>query len=289
MKSLIRSWRSVGILAATLLGTLGAPNLSALALPAEQVRSTLAPIPVFTITDADGKPLVASVPNATNPSATPESVAGVFISRQDADAFLQQLRTRNPEVGNNVRVVPVSLAEVNELVNQNRNQPNSVNFTFIPQQRQVEQAVTIVRQANPQIQQFDGVPLFAARAGQDQGYLTIAINNQQVIPFFFEREQLEEMVARFRQEQPSIASTIQVQVVPLEGVIQTLQTSDNPDLGKIVLWPSREAIQFVQSLPPTPGGTTPSPAASPGATPRPTASPAASPAPRPQASPAAPR
>jgi Tic22-like family len=288
MKSPIRSWRSVGILTATLLGTLGAPNLSALALPAEQVRSTLAPIPVFTITDADGKPLVASVPNATNPNATPESVAGVFMSRQDADTFLQQLRTRNPEVGNNVRVVPVSLAEVNELANQNRNQPNSVNFTFIPQQRQVDQAVTIVRQANPQIQEFNGVPLFAARAGQDQGYLTIAINNQQVIPFFFEREQLEEMVARFRQEQPSIASTIQVQVVPLEGVIQTLQTSDNPDLGKIVLWPSREAIQFVQSLPPAPGAT-PNPAASPGATPRPTASPAASPAPRPQASPAAPR
>lgn len=278
MKSLIRSWRSISILTATLLGTLGAPNLSALALPAEQVRSTLAPIPVFTITDSEGKPLVASVPNPSNANATPESVAGVFISRQDADSFLQQLRTRNPEVGNNVRVVPVSLAEVNELVNQNRNQPNSINFTFIPQQRQVEQAVTIVRQANPQIQQFDGVPLFAARAGQDQGYLTIAINNQQVIPFFFEREQLEEMITRFRQEQPSVASTIQVQVVPLEGVIQTLQTSDNQDLGKIVLWPSREAIQFVQSLPQAPG-----------ATPSPAASPAASPAPRPQASPATPR
>ncbi len=274
MKSPIRSWRSIGILTATLLGTLGVPNLSALALPAEQVRSTLAPIPVFTITDSEGKPLVASVPNPSNANATPESVAGVFISRQDADSFLQQLRTRNPEVGNNVRVVPVSLAEVNELVNQNRNQPNSINFTFIPQQRQVEQAVTIVRQANPQIQQFDGVPLFAARAGQDQGYLTIAINNQQVIPFFFEREQLEEMIARFRQEQPSVASTIQVQVVPLEGVIQTLQTSDNQDLGKIVLWPSREAIQFVQSLPQAPGATP---------------SPAASPAPRPQASPATPR
>lgn len=274
MKSLIRSWRSIGILTATLLGTLGAPNLSALALPAEQVRSTLAPIPVFTIADAEGKPLVASVPNPSNANATPESVAGVFISRQDADSFLQQLRTRNPEVGNNVRVVPVSLAEVNELVNQNRNQPNSINFTFIPQQRQVEQAVTIVRQANPQIQEFNGVPLFAARAGQDQGYLTIAINNQQVIPFFFEREQLEEMIARFRQEQPSVASTIQVQVVPLEGVIQTLQTSDNQDLGKIVLWPSREAIQFVQSLPQAPGATP---------------SPAASPAPRPQASPATPR
>lgn len=278
MKSLIRSWRSVGIITATILGTLSSPILSALALPMEQVRSTLAPIPVFTIADAEGKPLVASMPDPNNANAAPESVAGVFMSRQDADTFLQQLRTRNPQVGNSVRVVPVSLAEVNDLANQNRNQPNAISFTFVPQQRQVEQAVTIVRQTNPQIQQFDGVPLFAARAGQDQGYLTISINNQPVIPFFFEREQLDEMVNRFRQEQPAVASSIQIQVVPLEGVIQTLQTSDNQDLAKIVLWPSREAIQFVQSLP-----ANPNPQASPGATPRPTASPS------PQASPATPR
>ena len=285
MKSLLRSWRSVGILTATLLGTLGSPTLSALALPAEQVRSTLAPIPVFTITDGEGKPLVATVPNPSNASAPPDSVAGVFISRQDADAFLQQLKTRDPQVGGTVRVVPVSLAEVNELANQNRNQSNPVTFAFIPQQRQVEQATTIVRQANPKLQQFDGVPLFAARAGQDQGYLTISMNNQQVIPFFFEREQLDEMINRFRQEQPSLASSIQVQVIPLEGVIQALQTSDNQDLAKIVLWPSREAIQFVQSLP-APGATpTPSPQASPQASPqtRPTI------APSPQASPTTPR
>jgi len=86
------------------------------------------------------------------------------------------------------------------------------------------------------------------------------------------------MVNRFRQEQPAVASSVQIQVVPLEGVIQTLQTSDNQDLAKIVLWPSSEAIQFVQSLP-----ANPNPQASPGATPRPTASPS------PQASPATPR
>jgi hypothetical protein len=281
MKFLNHSWRSASIIAAAILGTLGVGgvNLAALALPPEQVRSTLAPIPVFTLTDSEGKPLVATVPDTNNASAAPDSVAGVFISQQDANTFLQELRTRNPEVGNNIQVVPVSLAEVNDLANESRTQPNPITFTFIPQQRQVEQATTIIRQTNPQIQEFNGVPLFAARAGQDQGYLTISVNNQQVIPFFFEREQLDEMIARFRQEQPTMAATIQVQVIPLEGVIQTLQTSDNQDLAKIVLWPSREAIQFVQSLPPDPNPT-------PGATPTPQASPTT---PRPQASPTTPR
>ncbi len=268
MKFFTHSWRSVSIVAAAILGTLGVggANLSALALPPEQVRSTLASIPVFTLTDSEGKPLVATIPDTNNASAAPDSVAGVFISQQDANTFLQELRTRNPEVGNNIQVVPVSLAEVNDLANESRTQPNPITFTFIPQQRQVEQATTIIRQANPQIQEFNGVPLFAARAGQDQGYLTISVNNQQVIPFFFEREQLDEMIARFRQDQPNVAATIQVQVIPLEGVIQTLQTSDNQDLAKIVLWPSREAIQFVQSLPPDPNATpraTPAPQASP--------------------------
>ncbi len=268
MKFFTHSWRSISIVAAAILGTLGGTNinLAALALPPEQVRSTLASIPVFTLTDSEGKPLVATVPDANNASAAPDSVAGVFISQRDANTFLQELRTRNPEVGNGIQVVPVSLAEVNDLANESRTQPNPITFTFIPQQSQVEQATTIIRQTNPQIQEFNGVPLFAARAGQDQGYLTISVNNQQVIPFFFEREQLDEMIARFRQDQPSVAATIQVQVIPLEGVIQTLQTSDNQDLAKIVLWPSREAIQFVQSLPPDPNAT-------PGATPTPQASP----------------
>ncbi len=252
--------RSLALVSTALVGTLS--SFAALALPPAQVRSTLAPIPVYTITDNEGKPLIANVPSANNPNVT-ESIAGVFISRQDADAFLNQLRSNNPQLASTVRVVPVSLAEINDLANQSREQPNPIIFTFIPQAAQVEQAMAILRQANPNVPRFEGVPLFAARTTQDQGYLTVTLENRQVIPFFFEREQLQELVDRFRSEQPNLANNIQIQVIPLEGVIQTLQQSNNPELARIVLWPSREALQFLLSQPRSTPQPSPTPRVSP--------------------------
>lgn len=241
MKSFIRWSATVGLVGTTLLGSLFGGNLKALALTEQEVMQKLQPVPVFTITDEQGAPLVASVPNQNNQN---ESVAGVFISQRDAQAFVERLKRENPDLGNKVQVVPVSLAEVYQLDQQNANQANGIDFAFIPVQQQVQSAQALVQQG----QQFQGVPLFVARGGEGGGYLTIEQNNTQVIPFFFDKEQLQGMVDRFKQQQPNQASTIEIQVVPLEGVIQTLQNENNPQLNQIVLVPSQESLQFLRSL-----------------------------------------
>ena len=41
-----------------------------------------------------------------------EKIAGVFISQQDAEEFINQLAIKNPELAEKVKVVPVSLEEV---------------------------------------------------------------------------------------------------------------------------------------------------------------------------------
>jgi hypothetical protein len=57
------------------------------------------------------------------------------------------------------------------------------------------------------------------------------------------------MVDRFKQQQPNVASTVQIQAVSLEGVIQTLQTSNNEQLNNIVIVPSQESLDiFAKSL-----------------------------------------
>jgi nickel transport protein len=103
-------------------------------------------------------------------------------------------------------------------------------------------------QSGQQAQQFQGTPLFVAKGGEDQGYLTIQQNGQQVIPFFFEKEQLQGLVDRFKQQQPNMASTVKVEAVTLEGVIQTLQSSNNEQLNNIVLVPSRESLEYIRGL-----------------------------------------
>jgi len=258
MKSLVRWGATLGLVGSTLLGSFFTANLQALALPDEEVVERLRPVPVFTVTDAQGAPLVATVPAGQGDSQT-ANVAGVFISQQDANDFLERLKKDDPNLGNSVQIVPVSLAEVYELEKNSQNQTENLDFAFIPEQDQVQLAqplweAQLRRNQNGQEnQQFQGVPLFVAKAGPNQGYLTIQPQNGvQLIPFFFEKSQLQEMVERYKDQQPNQSNNITIEVVSLEGLIGTLQREDNPDLKKITLVPSQESIQFLRSLRPNP-------------------------------------
>ena len=255
MKSLVRWGATLGLVGSTLLGSFFTANLRAIALPDKEVADRLRPIPVFTVTDAQGAPLVASVPGAQGNNQT-ANVAGVFMSQGDANAFLARLKTENPDLGNSVQIVPVSLAEVYELEKKSQSQTENLDFAFIPKQDQVQLAQPLWEaqiRSNPNAQQqnkeFQGVPLFVAKAGPDQGYLTIQPRDGvQLIPFFFEKSQLQAMVDRYKQQQPNQSSNITIEVVSLEGLIATLQSSNNQDLTKIMLVPSQESQNFLQNL-----------------------------------------
>jgi hypothetical protein len=246
MKSLVRWSATLGLVGSTLLGSLFTNNLSALALPDEQLIQKFQPIPVYTITDSQGAPLVASVSNRQNNQQS--SVAGVFISRKDAQAFVDNLKKDKPDIGKAVQVVPVSLWEIYKLNKESRSKPGGLQFAFVPTQQQVQSAQALTAQSGQQQQRFNGTPVFVATGGQDGGYLTVQENNQQIIPFFFEKEQLQLMVDRFKQQQPQLASTVKIQAVPLEGIIQTLQTKNDPQLNNIVLVPTKESVEFLRSL-----------------------------------------
>ncbi|NEO19572.1 Tic22 family protein, partial [Moorena sp. SIO4A5] len=85
MKSLFRWGTTLSLVASALLGSVSVENLAALALTEEQVREKLKAVPVFAVTDSKGSPLVASIPDQQDQKKT-TSVAGVFISQEDANA-----------------------------------------------------------------------------------------------------------------------------------------------------------------------------------------------------------
>lgn len=244
IKSIIRRSATLGLATSAIIGSFTIGALQALALPAEQVLQKLGPVPMFTITDNKGAPLVASVPNQKKQSG----VAGVFINRQDAQAFIDRLKAKDPNLAKNVRVVPVSLAEVYKLEQASKGKPNSPDFAFVPQQQQVDAAMQLLRQSGQKVQKFNGTPLFVAKAGKEKGYLTINQANQQVIPFFFNKSELQTMLERFKKQKPDLASTIEIQVVNLEGMLQALQTRNDQGLSQVVLVPPKESVDFVRSL-----------------------------------------
>lgn len=144
----------------------------------------------------------------------------------------------------------MSLAEVYKLEQANKNKPNSPNFAFVPQQQQVDAAKQVLQQSGQNAQKFNGTPLFVAKAGKDKGYLTIKQGSGQVIPFFFNKSELQTMLERFKKQKPDLASTIEIQVVNLEGMLQALQSRNDQGLSQVVLVPPKASVDFVRSLAP---------------------------------------
>ncbi len=257
MKSLVRLGAILGIVGSTLLGPSPIGKMSALALPEPQILEKLRSVPVFTVTDAQGAPLIASVPKQGQGQTGNASVAGIFISQKDAQAFVDQLKTRNPQLAASVRVMPVSLGEIYQLTQANKGKPEEVQFAFVPAPQQVQSAKTVLQQTGQQVNEFNGVPLFLARGGAENGYLTIQRGQQEVIPLFFNKEDLQGMVDRFKQQQPNVTATIKIEVVNLESVLEALRTENDPFLTQMILIPSRESLEFVRSLQPAGAGQNP--------------------------------
>ena len=252
MKSLIRWGATLGLLGSTVLGSAILGNQQVLALPQEQILQKLRGVPVFTIADGQGALLVASPANNqqnSNNQQTRASVVGVFISQQDAQAFLEKLKTENAQAVQSMQVVPVSLAQVYQLAQENKDKPERLVIDFLPVQQQVDAAVALQRQGGgqtPQLYRQGDVPLFYAPN------LTMRFqrNNQQItaVPLFFEREELQRMVDDYKRQNPNSNVTIEIEVGSLEGLLQNLQTSNDPQLNQIVLVPPRSSVEFVRNL-----------------------------------------
>ena len=245
MKSMFSLGAKLGIVSSAIVGSAIFGTMSAFSLPQDQIVQKLGPVPVFTITDAKGAPLVAS--NEGNKKEG--GVAGVFINQKDAEAFVNQLKTKNPELAKTVRVVPVSLGEVYKLDQASSTKPNSLDFAYVPAKQQVDAAMALLKQSGQDEKKFQGTPLFVAKAGKEKGYLTVKQADKQVIPFFFNKEELQSMLDRFKKQQPDLASTVEIQVVNLEGVIETMQSRNDTQLNQIMLVPPKASIDFVRSLP----------------------------------------
>lgn len=200
----------------------------------QRTIDVLQPVPVFTITNPEGSPIIATTDNG--------SVGGIFISKSDADDFVNKLRTENPELAASVKAVPVSLNEVYQMEN------NGLQFAFVPQRQQVESAIFLLEQTGQNIEEFNGVPLFLGKNQNSGGYLTIQRGEEEVIPMFFKLEDLQEMLERVQNQQPDVFLSVEIDVVNLEGVINALEKESDPFLDKIIFIPPRESLEFVEEL-----------------------------------------
>ncbi|MDM9581239.1 MULTISPECIES: Tic22 family protein [unclassified Nostoc] len=273
MKSFIRLGATLGIAGSVFLTGLsgignlpGMGNLEAIALPQDQVVKKLQEVPVFTLTNPKGEFVVLSRNNANNASK-PVSQVGFFISKQDAQKFLDnRLKKENPQLASTLQVRPLSLADYYKIVQESKKKSDSVIYTLVPTQQQVASATSMLNQNGKKGEQFNGIPLFVPKFKKDNSYLTIPLakGNERYIPFFFEKEQAVALLEEFKKAVPKEGANTEIQVVDLYGVMEALNSSSDPSINKIVLYPSRESINFIRSLAPNQSpAAKPAPAAAP--------------------------
>ena len=73
-------------------------------------------------------------------------------------------------------------------------------------------------------------------------------NGRNVYPLFFQRQQLLEMVERFIEKHPDLASSVNTKVVSLEWLMEEWQTSDDKGLERIILIVSEESQAVLREL-----------------------------------------
>ena len=246
MKSFIRWSATLTLVGSVLLGSLFGGGARVLALPDEQVMERLDNVPVFTLVDGEGSLVVATLSQEAD--ALP--VATVFISHQNAENFLRNMQSTNPEAAEGVRIAPVSLAQVYEIALAGRSEENPLEVAFIPVPQEVDAALTILREDGQNLEEFPGVPLFIAKSGEgeNEATLTVLRGEEEVIPMYFSEADIQATIATLRETQPELADSVRIEVISLGRLIDNLRSSDNPDLNQIYLVPSRESVEFVRSL-----------------------------------------
>jgi hypothetical protein len=243
MKSLIRLGLALSLLGGTVLGqTLIAPA-PAVALSETDALKRLEAIPVFAVTNKEGIPILASVPNPKD-KAKQVQIATFFMSQQDAQSLVTVLKQQKPDVGNTAKVVALSMRQAYDLKTKNKDKAESLVFEFLPPKQQIDDAVAVLKQNGQDVKQFNDIPLFYSTGGKDKGLLTIEQGANKVIPFYFNKKDLQGMLDQVKQKDPKLSSTVKIEVTSLSKVLDSLLKENGAGIQQITLVPDKAALQF---------------------------------------------
>lgn len=253
MKALVRWGATLGLVGSTLLGTVFVGNMPVWALSEQQIKEKLDAVPVYLVTNDKGLPLSRSLPAAQNGQKAGGSVTGVYLSRQDAQAFITQLRNakgKDPkmeEMVKSLQVTAVPLGVIYQQLQQSKKDPNRLLFAFKPVDQELKGAVDLLRQSGQQVDKFNSVPLFAVRFSPQQGYVPIQLGSakEQVVPIFFSKQ---DALGLLNQVKPKFPQA-DIQVIDVDGMIDTLQKKNDSWLNQVVLIPSPESREYIRTLP----------------------------------------
>jgi hypothetical protein len=257
-KSLVKLTATAGIAGAIAVSPIF--TLKAEALTEAQVLERLESIPVFTITDDKGAPLLGAVPQEANKKPDDSQLLFFFLGPNEAQMMLSQVKKSNPEVGKKAQIVVRSMNDAYKLIRQNNDK--KVLFQFIPTKSSVDSAKTILTSQGVGADKVPNVPVFFAIGSKtdSQGLLTMSIDQngkkEQVVPFFLDQSDLQNLLDRAGKEQPDVAKATKIQVTSLFVVLDSMVSKENakanPEVDRFQFVPSRTSFEYILKNSPKP-------------------------------------
>lgn len=220
------------------------------ALTPEEISRKLEAVPVFTLTDPQGAPALVEVGTRDGKR---ETVARMFLSPQDAVAWLDRLKAATPSTAANgtLRVSAVPLSAVYDLL---QKPAADYQLQLIPDLDEVKLARELLERNQQPAEKLQGIPLFLVTASDGTGptYVTVDQDGTEEIRFYMDRAQAETVAQEFASQTPDLAATVQIQVVDLDEFLAVLAERDDEWLGRVRIMPSTEAQAFLQNTPSAP-------------------------------------
>ena len=166
----------------------------------------------------------------------------IFLSRKDANNYARYLNL-NPELSDKVKVFPISLGGLYKFKKDKQNPKNKINFIYIPTQESIDLTKTILKNKGQKYR--NDIPLFVIRNSHNKTYLSFQDKSEIQTPLFFEKEQVERVLSKIKEQEQDIAEDIYIEVIFLDDLIKMLETEDNEFSERFTLIPSNEAQVFI--------------------------------------------
>jgi uncharacterized protein YdcH (DUF465 family) len=166
-----------------------ARHLFDLALAPERVdvQSRLADIPVYTVANKNNEFILIS-----GQADTDKRQLGLFFfCEEDAKALVEKLKQEDPQLAKQSQVIKVTMDRVysfSSATTGDTNDAKGVVFRFMPDWRQVKQAMQLYEEAGLKVAGFTGVPVFQAEG------LSLKAGDARFTPLFFSKDDLDAAV-----------------------------------------------------------------------------------------------
>lgn len=198
-------------------------------LSSDHVAKSLVGTAVYTVSNSNNEFVLISDPNAA------KSIGLLCFRKEDAEAFLAQVRTRTRELRSPAKVVPITLDQVYML------KVEGIAFRFLPDPVQIKNALEL-KAADRSA--FDGVPVFQS------DLLVMKKKNKRYCPIYFTKEDIEKELSKVSRTSRGPGASQHIMVGSLEDVLRKMESSEKNSGWEDLIFipPGKSSSQHIQDV-----------------------------------------